>query len=126
MGSLHLAANRFAEITQSRRRTGNRPRNLPQQIYLSAIGRRAAYSSRERMARSFTFRWRRALMMACAALAASRGGAGRPRSSGPASARGFSGQRDRFAILVPARKRGSPVIRSMLKARREPSFVDGL
>jgi hypothetical protein len=35
-------------------------------IYFSATGRRAAYSSMERMAKSFTFRCRRASMMACA------------------------------------------------------------
>jgi len=39
---------------------------LRSHVYLSATGRREAYSSQERMAKSFTFRWRRASMTACA------------------------------------------------------------
>ena len=50
--SLHLAANRFAE---SNAVSDGEPQ-IGFKSYFSATGRRAAYSSQERMAKSFTFR----------------------------------------------------------------------
>src|SRR5262245_27183434 len=40
--------------------------SAPSLLHFNATGRRAAYSSHERMARSFIFRWRKASIIACA------------------------------------------------------------